>query len=433
MATTVTDVRTPSLASPASGRKFAAPRPRSHPSRRGTAPGVDGAEAPPTAAGRPVPSLAEALAEVPEPRGAQGLLHPLLPMLQATVFAILCGKQHPTGIAEWVDAHYDAWLRETLGFPQPKRPCNTTFHLFLRALDWQAFEVALTRWIRTVAEAAGFDLHTEALAVDGKEVRGVRRMSGEALLLVSAFTHETGLTLALRACGEGEEQAAVRELLAQVNLTGRVVTGDALHTQRTTSALILERGGDYLWTVKDNQPHLRAAVLACLAPHRAAEQERRQTTTAEQRHGRLALRTLVAVSVNQDPDAPEVDWPGVAQVFCLTRSVRRGRKATVTHEVVYGITSLPAEEADPARLLRLNQGHWAIENRSHWVRDVVCGEDAGRAYLDTTAELLAVVRTAVLSLFRLHRVPNIAAQFRRNTDRPQEAGHFLGLTPASVH
>lgn len=415
MTTSPTGVRplaTPSLAPPAGrglGRQAATPRPR-------TGRAMAKPEPLPSAAGQPVPSLAAALAVVPEPRGAQGLLHPLLPMLQATIFALLCGKQHPTGIAEWVAAHYDAWLRDALGFPQPSRPCRPTFHLFLRRLDWPALEGALMGWIRAVAEASGFGLDHEALAVDGKEARGIRRMSGEALLLVSAFTHETGLTLALGATTEGQEQEAVRQLLSQLTLTGRVVTADALHTQRETTDLILAREGDYLWTVKGNQPDLQAEIAACLAPERAGEQARRQATTREHAHGRWALRTLVARSVNQDPAALDIDWPGAAQVFCLTRTVRRGRNATCTHEVVYGITSLTAAAADPARLLRLNQGHWAIENRSHWVRDAVCGEDAGRAFLDHTAEVLAVVRTAVLSLFRLHRVKNVAAQFRRNGD-----------------
>jgi hypothetical protein len=189
----------------------------------------------------PFPDLAEALAAIPDPRGRQGRQHPAVPMLLAVVYALLCGKPHPAAIAEWVAAHSQAWLRDTLGFPRPNRPGRTTFYLFLRRLDWQALEKALCHWIYQVATARGFQLAPEAVALDGKEARGVRRMRGEALVLVSAFTHASGLTLALRACPEGGEQEAVRTLLEELTLLNRVVTADALHTQRETCAVVLDR------------------------------------------------------------------------------------------------------------------------------------------------------------------------------------------------
>jgi predicted transposase YbfD/YdcC len=348
-------------------------------------------------------------------------------MLLSVIYALLCGKHHPASVAGWVEAHYADWLRDALGFPQPERPCRTTYYLFMRGLDWQALETALSGWIRGMALAYGLDVDPEALALDGKEVRGMRRMSGEALVLVSAFTHQSGLTLALRSFPEGQEQAAVQALLQELTLNGRVITADALHTQRDTSQLILDQEGEYVLTVKGNQETLRTEIQACLEPWRAADQERRLVSTAEKGHGRRETRTLVAVSVQPG----EVDWPGVAQVFCLTRQV--SRKGKHTFEVVYGITSLNREEADAARLLQLNRGHWGIENRSHWVRDVVCREDAGLAFRDNTAEVLAVVRATVLNLFRIKGVKNIAAQFRRNVDQPREAARFLGLpVPSGV-
>lgn len=384
---------------------------------------------PPSASGPSFPSLVAALRTVPEPRAPQGLLHPLQPMLLAVVYAMLCNKHHPAAIAGWVNAHYADWLREAVGFTQPHRPCRTTFHLLLRRLDWQALEAALSAWMRGVAAQAGFDLAPETLALDGKEVRGVRRMSEEALLLISAFAHQSGLTLALRSCPEGQEIAAVRALLAELTLTGRVVTLDALHTQRETAQLILDREGDYLLTAKANQPTLVATLQGCFAPWRAAGQDREVVTTHERGHGRQETRTLVALSV--EPEAVD-GWPGAAQVFCLSRAVRRGRKGALSTEVVWGVTSLTREEAGAARLLQLNRGHWGIENRSHWVRDVVCREDAGLAFLDNTAEVLAVVRTTILNLLRVHRVKNVAAQLRDNGDRPRDACRFLKLPESQV-
>jgi len=375
-----------------------------------------------------LPSLATALATVPEPRGKQGLQQPLQPMLLAVVYATLCGKHHPTAIAGWVQAHYADWLREAVGFTRSHRPCRTTFPLFLRRLDWAALEIALSGWLHGVAAAVGLDLPSETLALDGKEVRGVRRMSQEALLLISAFTHHRGLTLALRACPEGQEQAAVRELLQELTLTGRVLTLDALHTQRETAPLILEQGGDYVLTVKGNQPGLQHTLQEFFAPWRARDQDRESVTTFDRGHGRRETRSLMAVSL--PPGA--ADWPGAAQAFCLTRTVSRPGKGAPTFEVVYGITSLTRRAAGPARLLHLNRGHWGIENRSHWVRDVVCREDAGLAFRDNTAETLAVLRTTVLNLLRVHHVKNVAAQLRDNGDRPRDAARFLGLSPPAL-
>jgi predicted transposase YbfD/YdcC len=375
------------------------------------------------AAAPPFPTLALALATVPEHRGSQGLLHPLPAMLLAVVYAMLCDKKHPAAIAEWVDTHYDTWLRETAGFTQPRRPCRTTFHLFLRGLAWAALERALLGWIAAVATVGGLDLAQEALALDGKECRGVRRMCGEALVTISAFTHQSGLTLALRTCAEGQELGAVQALLQQLTLSGRVITADALHTQRETAQLIVDRGGDYVLTVKGNQPALAAAVQACLTPAAAPGQDRVLCRLVGHGHGRQEERTLVAVSLRPG----EIDWPGAAQVFCLTRTVQRRKQKDPTFEVVYGITSLDRSQADAARLLQLNRGHWGIENRSHWVRDVVFREDASLSFLDHTAEALAVVRTAVISLLRLHQVRNLASQLRINGDQAKNAARFLGL------
>lgn len=282
------------------------------------------------------PDLATALAEIPDPQGRQGRQYPALPMLLAIVYVLLCGKRHLAASAEWVAVHYQDWLRNTLGFSRPMHPCRATFRLFLRRLDGRALETALRGWITAVATARGVPFAPETVAVDGKEARGIRRISAEALLLVSAFTDATGLTLALRTCPEGGQPAAVRVLFTELAM-GCGVMADALHTQRETCHLILDRENDYVLSAKENQPQRDAALRDLLAPWQAATQDRDWVTTTNAGHGWLKTCTLVAVSV---PDG-KPDWPGVQQVFCLTRSVRQHRDAEPTREVVYGITSLP--------------------------------------------------------------------------------------------
>jgi predicted transposase YbfD/YdcC len=345
-------------------------------------------------------------------------------MLLACVYAILCHSHHPAAIAEWIEAHYDDWLRDELGFTQPARPCRTTVYLFMRCLDWAAVEKALTAWVLNAAEAMGIDLSGEGIALDGKEIRGVRAMSGEALATLSAFTHGTGVTLGLRTFEEGKEQEAARELIKALPLKGRVVTLDALHTQRKTVKEIIGQGADFVLTAKRNQPKLRQRIEALFSPWMAELQDRDRHEAKGRGHGRHETRRLAAVSL----PAGLPRWPEAAQAFCVARTVvRDGRHS---FETVYGITSLTREEAGPERLLGLVRGHWAIENRSHWVRDVAWQEDAGRAYMDSTAEVMAAARTAILSAFRLAGVKNVSAQLRKNALKPREAGAFLGFRPA---
>ncbi len=120
-------------------------------------------------------------------------------------------------------------------------------------------------------------------------------------------------------------------------------------------------------------------------------------------------------------------WPHARQVFVVRRRVWRARKQEWREEVAFGITSLDREQAGPAKLLRLNRGHWQRENRSHWVRDVTFREDAGLVRTGKSAQTLALCRTVVLSRLRLEGVTNIARELRRLAARPLESLRLLGI------
>ena len=157
-------------------------------------------------------------------------------------------------------------------------------------------------------------------------------------------------------------------LLGQLELGGRVVTSDALYCQQELSQRVLEQGGDYFWVLKDNQPGVKEAVILLFAEPPWGESF--AGASQEGRHGdRWESRRLWASAALNG----YLDWPGLGQVCCVER--RRRRKGRETLERVYAITSLTPERADAARLLGIWRGHWGIENRLHWVRDVVFGED----------------------------------------------------------
>ncbi len=183
---------------------------------------------------------------------------------------------------------------------------------------------------------------------------------------------------------EGELTVAP-ELLAQLNLKGCVVTGDALYTQKHLSHQVVEQGGDYFWVVKDNQPTLREdiALLFAEPPWR----EEFATATTQGRHGdRQEIRKLQASAALNE----YLDWPHVQQVCCVERRVIR--QGVTREETAYAITSLSWEKADAQRSLNLWRGHWGIENRLHYVRDVTMKEDASQVKSGSAPEVMAGLR-----------------------------------------
>lgn len=222
-------------------------------------------EAPPAPPG----SLAAALAAIPEPRQPYGWRPeypplPLVVLLQCCVAAILCGARGLTAIVHWVEERREdePALLEQLGLPAGRRPCAATLHRVLERLDVVAFERAVGGWLARTGVAP-----RDALAVDGKTLRGVHGADVPGVHLVSAYAHQAQVVLAqLRTDGKGQEIAATKEVLAGLPLEGRVVTADALLTQREVCEQIVEARGDYFLPVKDNQPALEADIRGAFSP-----------------------------------------------------------------------------------------------------------------------------------------------------------------------
>lgn len=221
--------------------------------------------APPALAG----SLAVALATVPEPRQPYGWRPqypplPLVGLLQVTVAATLCGMRSLYAIARWARqrSEGDPALLEALGLPAGRCPCVATLHRVFKALDVGAFEAALGRWLLETGVAP-----TDPVAVDGKTLRGIHGTGVPGVHLVGVYAHRAGAILAqLRTEGKGQELAAAKEVLAQVPLAGRLVTADALLTQREVAEQIVASGGAYLLPVKANQPSLYADLETAFSP-----------------------------------------------------------------------------------------------------------------------------------------------------------------------
>jgi predicted transposase YbfD/YdcC len=209
-------------------------------------------------------------------------------------------------------------------------------------------------------------------------------------------------------------------VLAQLDLQGRVVTGDALYAQKDLSRQVVAQGGDYFWVVKDNQPTLRADIaLVFAAPPWG---ERLDTYIEDRQHGdRREIRQLwTATALNA-----YLEWPYVQQVCCVQRSITR--KGVTREETAYAITSLSPAKADARRSLQIWRGHWGIENRLHYVRDVTMREDASQVRCGAAPEVMATVRNVVVGLLRQAGATNIAAALRHYSYKPAEALALLGI------
>jgi hypothetical protein len=247
---------------------------------------------PPAAAG----SLAEALGGLPEERRPYGWAPgrsplPLAGMLQVAVAAMLGGARSLYAVAQSARARVEeeAEALVALGLPPGRSPSAATLHRVFKRLDVEAFEQALARWL----EQTGVQ-RVSALALDGKTLRGIHGDDVPGVQLVAAYAHETGAVLAqVAAPGKGQELAAATTVLATVPLDGRVVTADALVTQRARCKQLVGRRGDYVLPVDANQPSFLAEIeeaVSSLAGRVAGRQRRPDPATLADRPGRTDRR-----------------------------------------------------------------------------------------------------------------------------------------------
>jgi hypothetical protein len=203
------------------------------------------------------------LAEVPDPRGRQGQRFPFSAMLAVIVCATLCGHESPPAFAQWIKALPRSWW-QALGFFR-KPPCANTYRDVLIALSPEHFQNALARWMESLGLSASPAM-LQASILDGKWLKGAVRPHGRALQILTLLDHATGGVLKQAAVPEDtNESKAALELLKSLVLKGQVIVGDAAFCQRDVCQTILDSGGDYLITVKDNQPALKRDVEAAFS------------------------------------------------------------------------------------------------------------------------------------------------------------------------
>jgi predicted transposase YbfD/YdcC len=361
-----------------------------------------------------IESLNAFFERVYDARRRRGVRYSLATLLVIIFLAKLSGEDRPTGMADWAKARSEQ-IVEGLHVSYHRTPHANTIRWVLReVIDPLQFQQLSNEYLQLHSQA-----ETQQIALDGKTMRGTiayGETRGEHLIAGYSVEKGTVLTQEVVDCKENEiVEAPVA--LAEVDLRDRVVSGDAMQTQRGLSQQIVASGGDYLFPVKDNQPKMRQAIELLFAPEKPKpgfgqiQNDFVTDRTVNSGQGRVEVRSLTASSMLND----YLDWPGLAQVYRLERKVKILRAGQVVHqscEVEYGITSLTHSEATPARLLRLRRNHWGVESGLHYRRDVTLHEDATRMTDCHNAHNIAIINNLTVSIARLAGYDNLA-QARR--------------------
>ena len=333
-------------------------------------------------------------------------------VVTAAVCAVVAGYRSYTAIGEWVsDLPADAAV--LLGIDADRRPSEAMIRRLLQALDADLLATTIGTWLATRIPAPQSGSR-RAMAVDGKTLRGSRTRDSPARHVLAAADQHTGVVLASTDVDtKTNEIARFAALLDHLDdLRDVVVTADALHCQREHITYLAGRGAHWILTVKGNQPNLHQQLSGL--PWRLVPIADRDT---DRGHGRREIRTLKILSVSTG-----IDFPHAAQALQIRRRRRRldepGRFST---ETVYAITDLQAHQAKPWQLTDWIRGHWSIENKTHWVRDVTYDEDRSQIRTGTGPQVMATLRNAAIGALRLAGATNIAAATRhhaRNANRP---------------
>lgn len=362
---------------------------------------------------------------LPDPRDPRGCRYAWWFLLTVIASGLLQGERSARGIAQWA-AYHGREFRAYLGLSYKRMPSASTLGRTLRGLDVDVLEHEVASYAQRIdqASAQGIEdpLLQRGLAVDGKELRTASAYD-EPVALLSCVRHGSGLTLGQQAilADQGEVTVAY-DLLAEQDLAGQIVTLDAGLRSRKLLQQIIDQGGDYLLVVKQNCPTLYADIADLFAEEQwLVDRDRYEHT--ERSHGRTETR-LITCSTDL---GGYLRWPGVQQVIRRIRISVQAKTNAVSEHITYAITSLGPGDARAQALAQLWRGHWTIESKVHYVRDVTLGEDRCRIHTGSAPEALAALRNGLLALLYTQGWALIPDAIRYYRCSLQDTLHALGF------
>ena len=364
--------------------------------------------------------------DIPDPRHPRGRRHALAALLALMCVATRCGYRSDSAMADW-GRGYGKKLARAWGLTQAKTPGAATGYHVLRQLDGPLVEATLGAWAASVLTARPpAPGEPEALAREGKTLRGSRTHGAPAAHLRSARRHRVGLPRWPQAVADQTQAIPVRQDgLRALVVEGRVITVDAWLTPRASAPSLVAGDGDAVMLVNGNQPQLYDELHRVChdAPTRAETLAAVETVAAG--HGRLAQRRLTTSTALVGYS----DWPGRAPVVPRERRATRQKTGAPRHEVVSGVTSRGPDQAGPERRLGLVRQPWPIETKVHGVRAVTCAAARSQGRCGSIPQVMAACRNTAIGLLRWAGETKIAAACRRFAAQPWSAFALLGIRP----
>jgi predicted transposase YbfD/YdcC len=363
-------------------------------------------------------TLLQILSSVPDPRARRGIRHRFAGILVIAICAVASGARSFAAIAEWAA---DTPARERLSTLGIGVPDASTIRRALCRATGDEFDEITGGWL---AECVGAlttgTTRRRALALDGKTLRGARSRSHRAPALMGCIEHATGVVLGqVDIADTDHELGQFSVLLDQIgDIDDVVVTADALHTQRGHAEYLRSKGAHFVFTVKGNQKRLHQQLRSM-----PWTQVPVAHTETERVRGRIVTRSHKVITI-----AEGIVFPHAAQAIRVTRSRKHKVTGKRTRETVYAVTSLTHMQTDPAEIAAYLRGHWVIENRLHWVRDVTFGEDLSQTRTGGGPRMMASLRNVVISVLRLAGHDNIARALRYMARDPNRALNLLATS-----
>jgi predicted transposase YbfD/YdcC len=338
--------------------------------------------------------LEDCMANLKDPRVSDNQTHSFENMIGIILCAVIAGANGISDIHHYATCK-KAWLSQWL-YLASGIPSYTAFWWLLVRLDPAQCEELFRNWIKTLSVAELKDV----IAIDGKRVRGASKKRPESVLhMVSAWSSARGLVLGqLKTEAKSNEITAMPKLIDSLDISGAVITSDAMGCQKSITGKIVEKGGDYAIGLKGNQQSIRDEVANYFEQASAIEFEGAKVKHHQsicQGHGRIEARDLYVTSdIGWLPMMEE--WPGLQSIAMIDS--KRTENGKTSREIRYYITSLAP---DPERLATVIRAHWGIENAVHWVLDVTFCEDASQVSTGNAAENLSIFRRLSLNILRL--------------------------------
>lgn len=345
-------------------------------------------------------SISSYFTNVEDPR-KYNIKHELIDIITITICALICGAQN-WGDVEQYGKSKDQWLNQFLKLPNGI-PSHDTFGRVFSMLDPKQFKEAFISWAQSMRTLIG------QIAIDGKTLRAShdKTMGKTAIHMVSAWAVENGIVLGqIKTSEKSNEITAIPELIKQLELENAIVSIDAMGCQKAIAEQIIEKKGDYVFSLKGNHSSLHDQVILFFeAPHDLSEFDCYKSTDGD--HGRIEIRHYATCS-NIDWLQGKEHWAGLKTITKVRRERNMDGKTSI--ETSYYISSL---DRDAQKIARAIRGHWHIENSLHWILDMTFDEDRCRIRKDNAPENMATLRHIVLNMIKQERSFNGSIQRKR--------------------